>query len=305
MNRLNTAADLHLLAVFKAVVECGGFGAAQVALNSTQPTISNQMATLEARLGVRLCDRGRTGFRLTPQGQAVYESLQALFAAHDMFNKHVAALNGRMTGDLHIGVIDNTATNPESPLVHALQRFKDRRADVHIHLHVGSPLEIEQRVVDRRIEVGIGCFPNRAPGLAYRRLFEEKHLLYCAPGHPLYGTASGNSLDALAVYEFVHRGYYAANHRMLPRDARVTATVATMEAVCMLVLTGRYLGYLPTHYAMPWVESGALRPIPINDAPCHVASFELIHRRSGSPSLAAKAFMADILQEVSTPAAAA
>ena len=47
--------DIRLIRVFLAVVEAGGISAAQTALNTTQPTISAQLATLEARLGFRLC----------------------------------------------------------------------------------------------------------------------------------------------------------------------------------------------------------------------------------------------------------
>ena len=39
-------ADLHLLAVFMTVAECGGFAAAQVALDVGQSTISRQIGDL-------------------------------------------------------------------------------------------------------------------------------------------------------------------------------------------------------------------------------------------------------------------
>ncbi|MFW8641943.1 LysR family transcriptional regulator [Rhizobium beringeri] len=52
--------DLHLLRVFVAVTEAGGFSAAQLTLNVSQSTISTQMSDLEARLGLKLCRRGRS-----------------------------------------------------------------------------------------------------------------------------------------------------------------------------------------------------------------------------------------------------
>ena len=285
--------DINLLHVFRAVVESGGFAAAQVVLNSTQPTISNQMAALETRLGMRLCERGRAGFRLTPQGKAVYDGALALFSAHDSFNKHVSALKGRVEGDLHIGVIDSTVTNAECPVVRALQRFNSRQVAVHLYLHVASPLDIEQRVIDGRIEVGIGCFPNRAPGLKYRKLFDERHELYCASSHPLFRRAGEAGPDDLGEFEFVHRGYFPVNHAALPRGARITATVVTMEAVAILILTGRYLGYLPTHYAEHWTRQGLMRPVAATAAQ-HGAVFEVIHKRGVTLSLAAQAFLADL-----------
>ena len=56
--------DLKLLRVFATIVKCGGFSAAQAALNAGPSTISEQMSHLETRLGVKLCQRGRSGFHL-------------------------------------------------------------------------------------------------------------------------------------------------------------------------------------------------------------------------------------------------
>ena len=95
-------ADLHLLAVFMAVVECGGFAAAQVALNVSQSTISRQIGDLEKRLGMRLCKRGRSGFRLTDKGRIVCEACQHLSMALESFRTTVGALRGELVGDLSI-----------------------------------------------------------------------------------------------------------------------------------------------------------------------------------------------------------
>ena len=66
--------DLRLLRVFDAVVRCGGLSAAQAELNVGQSTISMQIGQLEVRLGAKLCERGRGGFRLTDQGRAIHDA---------------------------------------------------------------------------------------------------------------------------------------------------------------------------------------------------------------------------------------
>ena len=102
-------ADLHLLAVFTTVAECGGFAAAQVALNVSQSTVSRQIGDLEKRPGMRLCQRGRSGFRLTDKGRIVYEACQHLSTALESFRTTVGALRGELVGDLSIAAIDNWA----------------------------------------------------------------------------------------------------------------------------------------------------------------------------------------------------
>ena len=107
---VDAAPDLHLLAVFMTVAQCGGFAAAQVSLNVGQSTISRQIGDLERRLGMRLCQRGRADFRLTDKGRVVYEACQHLSTALESFRTAVGALRGELVGDLSIAVIDNWAT---------------------------------------------------------------------------------------------------------------------------------------------------------------------------------------------------
>ena len=68
-------ADLRLLRVFKAVVDCGGMASAELELNLAMSTISRHVKDLETRLGLVLCRRGRAGFALTPEGQQLIQLL--------------------------------------------------------------------------------------------------------------------------------------------------------------------------------------------------------------------------------------
>lgn len=60
--------EIRLLRLFKTVVECGSFTAAEGRLGITRSAISLHMNDLEKRLGMRLCQRGRAGFSLTDEG---------------------------------------------------------------------------------------------------------------------------------------------------------------------------------------------------------------------------------------------
>jgi DNA-binding transcriptional LysR family regulator len=73
--------DLRLLRVFRAVVDCGGFAAAELELNIGRSTISRHIKDLEERLGLRLCRRGRGGFALTPEGTQIYQSTLRVLGA--------------------------------------------------------------------------------------------------------------------------------------------------------------------------------------------------------------------------------
>ena len=152
-----------MLAVFMTVTECGGFAAAQVALNVGQSTISRQIGDLEKRLGMRLCQRGRAGFRLTDKGRTVYEACQHLATALESFRTTVGALRGELVGDLSIAAIDNWATERCYPLADVLREFRTKARQVHIHFHTLAPDEIERAVLENRVNLGIGVFHQHRP----------------------------------------------------------------------------------------------------------------------------------------------
>lgn len=66
--------DPRLFKVFKAVVDSGGFTAAGPVLGISRSAISLHMGELEGRLGFTLCQRGRSGFVPTDEGEEVYRA---------------------------------------------------------------------------------------------------------------------------------------------------------------------------------------------------------------------------------------
>ena len=286
--------DLRLLRVFSTVVESGGFTPAQLAMNVSQSTISSHMATLEARLEMRLCERGRGGFRITQNGQRVYEAAQRLFRSIDSFGSEVDALRGRMSGELHIGAIDNAVTNPDFALPEAIARFELRHGDVQISLHMSTPAEIERAVVEGRYDIGIGAYTKQISAIEYTPLIAESQRLYCSDRHPLF-VAGSVRLRNLARYKFVKRPYVPDGH--IPRAAALNAAAIAdnMEAIAILILSGEFIGFLPEHYAARWVGSGEMKAV-LPETMRYQTQLELIVRKTVPQTLAAQYLRADLLE---------
>lgn len=287
--------DLKLLRVFDAVVKCGGFSAAQATLNAGQSTVSEQMGQLETRLGVKLCDRGRGGFRLTEQGTAIHAATQTLLAAVDKFRQEADIHKKQVSGPLNFGVIDNTVTDPDAPVLGAVRRFLARRYDVHISIYVGSPAELETRVLDGRLHAAIGHFPSKVAGLAYTRLYSETHGLYCGRSHALYGAEQRGAelMRRIVTADIVARGYMQRMELKALGAAKATATVDNVEAQALLIHSGAYIGFLPCHYAAQWVTSGELRQLAPARATLQ-SSFETITRRGVAQPVVVQAFLEEL-----------
>lgn len=287
--------DLRLLRIFACVVRCGGFSAAQGELNMGQSTISTHIASLETRLGYRLCERGKSGFRLTEKGERVLEYAQNLFAALGDFRDQVQSLAGRLVGELHIGLADNIATLPEARIHNALARFNRRDQAVRLHVLIESSSELERLLLNGRLHLAIACFSRRLPNLRYQPLYHERVAVFCGRQHPLFDRDI-QSVDELQSCDWIQHGYAVADIQLPADPQRSTAFTQHMEAVLHAVRAGTHLGYLPTHYAQRWVEQGEMRAL-LPETLGYGITHSLVVRDEPGHNEALLALVADLRQE--------
>lgn len=254
--------EIRLLRLFVTVARHQGFAAAQQELNLSLPTISAHVARLEDRLGVRLCERGRSGFRLTDEGRRVVELAQSLIGAVDDFSSEVGALKDELRGSLRVAIIDHIANNPACALPEAIAAFEAAYREVEINVEVVAPNELESAVSDGRFNLGIGPVLKRLPSLDYHYVFGEQQQLYCGAGHPLFAVPDGELDEAdLARSRYVAHLFPIPEFHAAGRPLQVVAKSQYMESVAVMILSGRYIGFLPAHYAAEWERVGAMRPL--------------------------------------------
>ena len=253
--------DIRRLRVFMAVAEGGGFAAAEAELGVSPATISVRMSELEHTLGVRLCNRGRTGFGLTPDGKTVYEECLRLFVAHEDFRNSVHNLRGLLTGELKIGLIDNIVFDPDCPIAGALAKLMDASTDLKLSVYTMEPLELQRAVIDRRIHLAIGVFYKKVQSLNFVSLFSERLNLYCAAGNALFDAHPDDvTIESIGQQSCVERTYGQTAERLNPgRHLKIDAWSSSLEATAILILSGQYLGFLPTYYADIWERRGQMK----------------------------------------------
>lgn len=250
--------DLRLVRAFLAVADAGGVTIAQSMLNISQPTISTQLSTLETRLGYRLCERGRSGFRLTEQGERFRALCKTFLTTIDEFGAAARNKDGALVGTLKIGLIDHTPIGQNARISDAIALFRQRDEAVNLSIAVKPPGELEEQLLSGAIEIAIGYFGHRVPTLDYTPLFSERQLGYCGRGHPLFERAGKLEPADVADFDWVRRSYPLPEVRLPATSGRIAAQADNMEAVALLVLSGCHLGYLPEHVAAPYVAQGLL-----------------------------------------------
>jgi DNA-binding transcriptional LysR family regulator len=294
--------DLKLLRTFRAIADAGSLVAAQAALNVSQSTLSTQLSDLETRLGFRLCQRGRGGFALTPEGQQVLAALEDLFAAADRFQNATATISGDMRGVLRVGIMDAMLNNSAWPLPEVLGRFSTKAPQTHVDLALVSPAVMEEQLHSGKRDAVIGPFPEKRPGLSYVPLFQERHSLYAAAHHPL-ATAGTIGFEALSRHALIVTAGELRRFPFIRRkpDTRgeagnihPAATVDQMETHAILIRSGRFVGFLPDYFGASLAD---LCKLPTGPDLQYLSPIYLVYRTQSAPSLILRRFVDEVRQQ--------
>lgn len=253
--------DIKLIRLFKTVVECGSYTAAEPVLGITKSAISLQMSDLEKRLNMKLCHRGRGGITLTDEGEAVLESADILLASIEQFRNDVNQINNELRGELNIALVNNLVTQPHMKITRALKHIRKMSEKININITMSTPADIEKGLIDGRFHVGAFPANNKSNNFDYRTLYNENYFLYCSHEHPLF-SENDREIELLKQTNSV-----ITRHRMSPevtelyQKLKCSATASDHEGIAFLILTGTYIGFLPQHYADYWCNKGQMRPL--------------------------------------------
>ena len=287
--------DLRLIRIFRVIVESQGLAGARLVLNLSQSRISTSLGELEARLGARLCRRGRSGFALTEAGRSVYDASHELFAAVDRFSNQAGALSPNLKRVVKLGAVDALSTHAGLGLARILGHFRAAAPAVQIDFMVAGPEELEAQLIAGARDVIIMPSLSKRADLAYVPICAEKQSLYCAKGHPLFGESDKVAARTLSRHAIVARGYLHSQDLKRLGHRQADATVEMMEAQLILILSGAFIGYLPAHYAAAWVKRGELHCL-CGKAFSYDSTFYAVSQRSAGDNPLARRFLASIAE---------
>lgn len=254
--------DLRLLRIFVSVVDAGGFSLATAKLNVAESTISQHMSDLEKRLAMRLCERGRAGFRLTADGEQVYKATIDMLTEIERYRARLASIRSDMSGTIRIGLPDAIITDRDNRIADSLKFYLNQNPDLSLDIEMLTPRDLERQVMEGRIHLAVTPEHRRVAGLDFTQLFLERNSLYCGLDHPLFALEDKNISDAMVENAGrIARGYLDQFDAEFFGSTVYRATVHQIEAAALLILTGTCIGFLPDHFAALYVKKGEMRAI--------------------------------------------
>jgi len=173
--------DIRHLRYFLAIAEAGGFTRAADHLGISQPSISQQMRDIEARLGVTLFQRRGKRILLTSAGLVFQEHARALLRQFENFLESVSSESEQLHGTLRLGVVPII----DSAFVPGLVgQFAAEHPEVNVSVEEVSSTEIETALEEGRMDLGLGFVTRHSPNLRYEHLCNNEFALIVPEGHP-------------------------------------------------------------------------------------------------------------------------
>lgn len=258
-----TEYDLRLLRIYKAVVENGGFAAAENELGITRSTISVHMSNLETRMKLKLCLRGRGGFALTEEGQAVYYAAINLFDSLNDFSLLVASLGSELSGELVILCAEQLDVAKQQKIAKVIQIVHDSFPNLHLVLDGDSIYNIEKSLLKDKAHIALLPSYQQTEGLCYQPIYSEPIYLCCSKQHEFFTQVDTViSAEKLASVPAIHPGIdIDALGREQLKKLNLLAKAYQFDMRKAMVLSGRYIGYLPQSYIQQELNSGDIRII--------------------------------------------
>ncbi len=255
--------DLRLLRIFRVVVECGGFSAAESELGVTRSTISVHMSNLEKRMKLKLCVRGRSGFALTEAGQTVYHAVMNLTESLNDFSYLISSLGKELSGELVILCADQLDKIKQAKLAKVIQFLHDKSPGLNLVLDGDSVHNIERALLRDKAHAGLFPCYQRVEGLHYEPIANEPIYLCCSEQHPLFAEDDQNISERILVsMPAIHPGIdIDVVGRAQLKKLNLAARAYQFDTRKAMVLSGRYLGYLPQSYIEEELENGTIRII--------------------------------------------
>jgi len=240
--------DFRQLRYFVAVYEEGHVGRAAERLSLSQPALSQQIRLLEHSLDVSLFERSSKRLLPTLAAHTLYNHAVPLLEGMQRAREALRNFKGQSQRTLAIGVLQ---TVHSSLVPQMLERVRKAQPHLVVQIYELSGMEIERRLLNGSLDIGISYLPPRQPGLHGLLLYEDELKLVVPANHPLrefkkVSMSQAGELPMLLLgEEFQVRQIWQAQLSNLGRRPHVQAELNNMAGILDSLAHTRLATVLP------------------------------------------------------------
>lgn len=174
------------------VAEERSFSKAAKKLFIAQPSLSQNIQSIEAQLGTQLFDRTTSRLELTYAGEKFVETARSILDLNDTLLRQIGDIADCKKGRLTVGI---SLIRGSLLLPAVLPLFHQKFPGIELILMEGSSRELEEYTEKGVTDLIILTLPIKKDCISYETLLTEEILVAIPPNHPLCARISDKNIN--------------------------------------------------------------------------------------------------------------
>lgn len=191
--------QIESLKVFCDLAETESFTKAAQINQITQSAVSQQISSLERTFKSLLIERSKKKFRLTREGEILYDYSKQIIQQYDSLHHRLQEVKDIISGTIRVSTIYSIGLHDLPPY---LKKFLKAFPTVNVHVEYRRSNQVYEDVLGNVVDLGLVAYPTRDPKLEIIPLRKDKMVLICHPQHP-FAKEKAIRLKQLADQKFV------------------------------------------------------------------------------------------------------
>jgi LysR family transcriptional regulator, transcriptional activator of the cysJI operon len=174
--------QIESLKVFCDLAETESFTKAAHINGVTQSAVSQQISSLERQFKSLLIERSKKKFRLTREGQVLYDFSKQIIQTYEALHSKLQEIKDIVSGTIRVATIYSVGLHDLPPYI---KKFLKAYPTVHVHVEYRRANQVYEDVVGNVVDLGLVAFPTRDSKLEVVGLRKDIMVLICHPQHPM------------------------------------------------------------------------------------------------------------------------
>lgn len=191
--------QIESLKVFCDLAETESFTKAAQINHVTQSAVSQQISSLERLFKSLLIERSKKHFRLTREGQVLYDYSKQVIQTYDSLQSKLQEIKEIISGTIRVATIYSIGLHDLPPY---LKKFLKAYPTVNVHVEYRRANQVYEDVIGNVVDLGLVAYPVRDNKLEISPLRKEPLVLICHPQHP-FAKNKGLRLKTLNGQKFI------------------------------------------------------------------------------------------------------
>lgn len=174
--------QIESLKVFCDLAETESFTKAAQINQITQSAVSQQISSLEKQFKSLLIERSKKKFRLTREGQVLYEFSKQIIQTYDALHSKLQEIKDIISGTIRVATIYSIGLHDLPP---DIKKFLKTYPTVNVHVEYRRSNQVYEDVLGNVVDLGLVAYPIKDNRLEIVNLRKDRLVLICHPQHPL------------------------------------------------------------------------------------------------------------------------